>query len=55
MSLEAELEALFHGLSLAWSSGARNMVCYSDLRVVLAIVVRPTNPKTSFGLKPHLN
>lgn len=37
-NLSAELAALQFGLSIAWESRARNLVCYSDFAMAIALV-----------------
>lgn len=37
-SLHAELWGLYHGLSLAWDKGYRNVTCYSDSQFAISLV-----------------
>lgn len=36
--LREEMEALYHGLDMAWSAGIRNLLCFSDSATAISLV-----------------
>lgn len=48
-NLQAELAAIFFGLSMAWDQGMRKLVCYSDSKLVIELSLKSMNDNHAHG------